>query len=75
VACAMLLKRAGSLENFMNVYPLVPQLGWQKAFEQHFRIGLDTFYKEFAAEAAAAQVQRRSEPAKDNWFGFLKTIP
>ncbi len=75
VACAMLLKRAGSLENFMNFYPLVPQLGWQKAFEQHFQIGLDAFYKEFAAEAAAARVQRRSEPAKDNWFGFLKTIP
>lgn len=74
VACALLLKKAGSLENFMKFFPQVAEIGWQKAFENHFKLELSAFYKEFERKAAAAKVQRDHESQKANWFSFLKSM-
>lgn len=74
VACAMLLKQAGSLEAFMNIYTQIPKVGWEAAFEQTFQVKLNSFYRAFEATAAAIRPTRRSEPLEDNEFAFLKTL-
>jgi hypothetical protein len=73
-ACALLLKKAGSMRRFMEFFPLVPQLGWQGAFEKHFNITLEEFYKEFDQFTRATEDQGETKPPKETWFDFLKTI-
>jgi hypothetical protein len=73
VACALLLKKAGSLRRFMEFFPLVPELGWKDAFEKHFEITLEEFYKEFDLFARAAGDQLEAEPPTESWCDFLKS--
>lgn len=74
VACAQLIKKSGSLKNFMKFFPLVPTLGWRKAFEKHFNIGLEEFYEQFKEMAQSATVQLNDNPRKKNWCSFLSSI-
>ena len=74
VACALLLKKSGSLRRFMQFFPLVPRLGWQGAFEKHFKTTLDVFYEEFDKFARAAAGQLDTERPKGSWCSFLKAI-
>ncbi len=74
IACAWLLKQSGSLTKFMDFFSLVPTLGWQTAFENHFQIKLSAFYKALEQEVNVAQVQNGSGKPKEDWFRFLKTI-
>lgn len=74
VACALLLKKAESLENFMKFFPLVPTLGWRKAFETHFETELAEFYRDFEEQTRSAKVRRSAESPSEDWFGFLKSI-
>ncbi|MDE0862839.1 MAG: hypothetical protein OSA98_03565 [Rubripirellula sp.] len=74
VACAHLLKRAGSLDKFMQFLPKVAKLGWQPAFEQHFGISLPAFYEQFAKDVATAEPRQHQPPSEDNWCYFLKSI-
>ena len=74
VACALLLKEAGSLESFMEFFPLVPTLGWRGAFEEHFNTGLEEFYQVFEEAARTATVQRNAELLSENWCGFLRSM-
>jgi len=73
-ACALLLRKAGSLQRFMEFFPLVPELGWEGAFEKHFEITLEEFYKEFDRFAKAAGDQLEADQPKGNWCDFLKSI-
>ena len=73
VASTLLLKKAGSLQRFMEFFPLVPELGWKEAFEKHFKITLEEFYKAFDRFARTAMDQLESEPPKGSWCGFLKS--
>ena len=70
-ACALLLKKSGSLKRFMDFFPLVPELGWEGAFEKHFGVTLEEFYKEFDKFASTAT---QADPTKGIWCDFLKTI-
>ena len=74
VACAHLLKRAGSLKKFMQFLPKVAQQGWQPAFENHFGISLERFYGQFEKQAAAAQPRQHQPPTDGNWCHFMKSI-
>ena len=74
VACALLLKKAGSLRRFMEFFPLVPESGWENAFEKHFKITLEEFYKEFDQFARAAADKREDKPPTESWCDFLKSI-
>ena len=68
----LLLKKCGSLQAFMAVFDLIPELGWEQAFEKHFKLTVEEFYTElevFVAEAKAS-VERPSE--KEAWCSFLK---
>ncbi len=73
-ACALLLKKAGALERFMEFFPLVPRLGWKGAFEKHFKITLEEFYKEFEEFSRAAGDQLSDDPSTEGWCDFLKSI-
>lgn len=73
-ACALLLKKAGSLRRFMEFFPLVPERGWQGAFEKHFGITLEEFYKEFDQFAKASADQLDAKPPTRGWCDFLKSI-
>jgi hypothetical protein len=72
VACALLLKKSGSLRRFMQFFPLVPRLGWQGAFEKHFGTTLDAFYEEFDKFAQPAAEQLDARGPKGSWCGFLR---
>jgi hypothetical protein len=74
VACALLLKKSGSLRRFMQFFPLVPRLGWPAAFQKHFKTTLDVFYEEFDKFAQAAAGQFDAKRPKGSWCGFLKAI-
>ena len=74
IACSLLLKKSGSLENFMMFYRLVPKLGWEKAFEEHFKLTLSAFYKEFESLVATAEIQTNTDSPKKNMFHFLSEI-
>jgi len=74
VACALLLKKAGSLRRFMKFFPLSPELGWKGAFEKHFEITLEEFYKEFDKFSRAAADQLEAESPTGSWCDFLKSI-
>jgi predicted phosphodiesterase len=73
-ACALLLQKAGSLRRFMEFFPLVPELGWKDAFEKHFEITLEEFYKEFDKFARAAGDKLEAESPTGSWCDFLKSI-
>ena len=73
VACALLLKKTGSLQRFMKFFPLAPELGWKDAFEKHFEITLEEFYKEFDQFVRAAADQREAESPTGSWCDFLKS--
>ena len=74
VACAHLLKRAGSLDKFMKFLPKVAKLGWKPAFEEHFGISLNKFYDQFAKDVASAKPRQHQPPSEDNWCYFMKSI-
>ena len=42
-AGVLLLKKCGSLQNFMAVFDLIPELGWEQAFEKHFKLTVEEF--------------------------------
>jgi len=73
VACAMLLKKAGSLQRFMEFFPLVPELGWKEAFQKHFKTTMGEFYKAFDRFARIAMDQHEAKPPERSWCGFLKS--
>ncbi len=74
VACALLLKKSGSLGSFMKLFPLVPSLGWRKAFEKHFNTGLEEFYEDLEEVARTTKVQRNPDLLAENWCSFLRSI-
>jgi len=74
VACALLLKRSGSLKRFMEFFPLVPKLGWEGAFEKHFATTLEEFYKDFDKFVQKTAKQVTTEPPDLSWCEFLKSI-
>ena len=74
VACTLLLRKAGSLRRFMEFFPLVPEFGWEDAFEKHFEMTLEEFYKEFDKFARAAADKTKAESPPESWCDFLKSI-
>ena len=74
IACGLLLKKSGSLEEFMKFFPLVPTLGWQLAFEKHFGLTLGAFYKEFETEVGDAEIKNQDKNESKDWFEFLKSM-
>lgn len=75
IACAMLLKRAGSLQAFMGFFQHVLKLGWKVAFEKHFGLTLAAFYKEFETAVSSAKVKIERDETSPDWFEFLKSLP
>jgi hypothetical protein len=73
-ACALLLKKAGSLQRFMEFFPRVDELGWEGAFEKHFQMTLEEFYKEFDQFSRSAAEQLKTESSTENWCDFLKRM-
>lgn len=73
-ACALLLRKAGSLQRFMEFFDLVARLGWQGAFEKHFGLTLGEFYKEFDKFAKTGADRLETDPPKGSWCDSLKSI-
>jgi hypothetical protein len=73
VACAFLLEKSGSLQHFMEFFPLVPKLGWEAAFEKHFEITLQAFYKAFDRFVQVAMDQLEAQGKTGSWCDFLKS--
>ena len=71
-ACVLLLKKCGSLQNFMAVFDLIPELGWEQAFEKHFKLTVEELYTELGVFVAAAKVSIERPSEKGAWCGFLK---
>ena len=71
-ACVLLLKKCGSLQNFMAVFDLIPELGWEQAFEKHFKLTVEEFYTELGVFVAEAKVSIERPSEKGAWCGFLK---
>lgn len=74
IACAALLKRAGTLAQLFKFLHKVPELGWEQAFEQHFQLSLETFYQKFEDDIANAKPQMDSDEAQTNWAAYLQDI-
>jgi len=74
VACALLLRKAGSVRRFMDFFPLVPEFGWERAFEKHFAVTLEEFYAEFDQFADASTSGADTDSPKGSWCEFLKAI-
>jgi len=73
-ACVLLLKKAGSLQRFMEFFPLVPALGWEGAFKKHFGVTLEEFYKEFDRFAKTSAESFEGGSEAENWCDFLKSM-
>lgn len=74
VACAMLLKKAGTLGNLFAFLPKISEMGWEPAFHQHFDMTLANFYKEFEATLTAMKPQLERVTQQRNWAAFLRNI-
>lgn len=74
VACALLLKRCGSLSKFMDFLPLVPTMGWERAFEKHFQQNLNEFYVEFSELMHNRKPDLDSPESRQKFFSFLKSM-
>ena len=74
VACALLLKRCGSFKQLMNFLPKVSQMGWQPAFEHHFKLTLEEFYRKFSETADKVRPEFERVPTEKNWCGFLQQM-
>ena len=58
----------------MEFFPLVPEFAWKGAFEKHFEMTLEEFYKEFDKFARAAADKIEAESPTESWCDFLKSI-
>ena len=74
VACAKLLQRAGSLKQLFAFLHKVPELGWEPAFEQHFQLSLNQFYKKFEEDISNARPQLAEFGEQANWAAYLKEM-
>ena len=74
VACAMLLKRCGSFKQLMSFLPKVAQMGWEPAFENHFELTLEKFYRQFSETVARVSPEFERVPTDQNWFAFLERM-
>ena len=71
-ACVLLLKKCGSLQNFIAVFDLIPELGWETAFQKHFNLTVEEFYTELEEFVIEAKVSLEKPSGKEDWCGFLK---
>ena len=47
VACVFLVQQCKLLQKFMEIFPLIPDIGWEKAFEKNFCMSVEEFYIQF----------------------------
>ncbi len=57
-----------------RLFPLVPTLGWRKAFEKHFSTELEEFYEDLEEVARTTTVQRNPELLAEHWCSLLRSI-
>ena len=72
VACVFLVQQCKLLQKFMEIFPLIPDIGWEKAFEKNFCMSVEEFYIQFQEFVADANVSKEMSSSKESWCGFLK---
>ena len=58
----------------MDFLPLVPTMGWERAFEKHFQQNLNEFYVEFSKLIHNRKPDVDSPESRQNFFSFLKSM-
>ena len=72
VACVFLAPQCKSLQKFMEILPLISEMGWEKAFEKNFGMSVEEFYVKFYEFATNAKVSKEIPSSKESWCGLLK---
>ena len=72
VACVFLIQQCKSLQKFMEIFPLIPEMGWEKAFEKNFSTTVEEFCLKFQEFVASAKVSKEMPSSQESWCGFLK---
>ena len=71
VACVFLAQQCKSLQKFMEILPLISEMGWEKAFEKNFGMSVEEFYVKFYEFATNAKVSKEIPSSKESWCGLL----
>ena len=56
----------------MEIFPLIPEIGWGEAFKKNFGMPVEAFYMKFQKFVANAKVSKETPSEKESWCGFLK---
>ena len=71
MAGVLLLKKCGSLQNFMVIFDfLIPEWGWKQAFQKHFKLTEEGFYLELEKFVAETHVPIARSCEKKVSVGF-----
>ena len=66
VACVFLAQQCKSLQKFMEILPLISEMGWEKAFEKNFGMSVEEFYVKFYEFATNAKVSKEIPSSKES---------
>ena len=72
IACVFLIQQCRSLQKFMEIFPLIPEIGWGEAFKKNFGMPVEAFYMKFQKFVTNAKVSKETPSEKESWCGFLK---
>ena len=72
IACVFLIQQCRSLQKFMEIFPLIPEIRWGEAFKKNFGMPVEAFYMKFQKFVANAKVSKETPSEKESWCGFLK---